>query len=452
MGLFTKFFTKSNPVSAFIVQSPGTTAHKEKDYIKISKEAYQYCSIAFRAIDKIAKSVSKIPIVAYTEDETGERVDLPNTHPLVQLLNRPNPIQSRVDLIYYLTSYKLLDGNGYLVKTHSTGDRNKKTPLELYTVQPNYIFIEKGADGIPNAYKVGSSESNAKRYDVNQVSGRSDIMHWKTFHPTNMWYGLSPMQAAGIHVDTFNQSQLWNYSLLKNGGKPLGAVKYTGENQLSKKQFEEFKTRVKTEVSDAVNAGTVLALDGQFDWVQISTDPVDMDFTENQLNAARFIASVYGVPPQIINIPGENTYSNMQEAKEEFWTDTVIPTAESVVEKLEHWLSPFYDEGIKLTLDYDKIEALERKRTQKREGIVGLVDKGIISRKEARQMLGYDELDANDSLLVPANLIPLSLAEEGVETEEEAEEIEEEKEYIAMLDSKGEPVIKEKKNKGGEDD
>ena len=41
--------------------------------------------------------------------------------------------------------------------------------------------------------------------------------------------------------------------------------------------------------------------------------------------AAREIALAFGVPPMLLGIPGDNTYSNYQEANRAFWRQTVLP-------------------------------------------------------------------------------------------------------------------------------
>jgi phage portal protein BeeE len=41
--------------------------------------------------------------------------------------------------------------------------------------------------------------------------------------------------------------------------------------------------------------------------------------------AAREIALAMGVPPLLLGLPGDNTYSNYAEANRTFWRQTVIP-------------------------------------------------------------------------------------------------------------------------------
>ena len=74
--------------------------------------------------------------------------------------------------------------------------------------------------------------------------------------------------------------------------------------------------------------------------------------------AAREIALAFGVPPMLLAIPGDNTYSNYQEANRVFWRQTVLPLAGRMAAALSQWLSPSFGEGLTLGIDTDKIGAL----------------------------------------------------------------------------------------------
>ena len=66
-------------------------------------------------------------------------------------------------------------------------------------------------------------------------------------------------------------------------------------------------------------------LEGGLDWKPMGLTPKDMDFLEAKNAAAREIALAFGVPPMLLGIPGDNTYSNYQEANRAFYRLTVLP-------------------------------------------------------------------------------------------------------------------------------
>ena len=110
-----------------------------------------------------------------------------------------------------------------------------------------------------------------------------------------------------------------------------------------------------------MNAGRPLLLEGGLDWKAMSLSPKDMDFMEAKHTAAREIALAFGVPPMLLGIPGDNTYSNYQEANRVFWRQTVLPLAQSRRRALAQWLAPAFG-ACWLAVDTDRIDALAADR------------------------------------------------------------------------------------------
>ena len=75
-------------------------------------------------------------------------------------------------------------------------------------------------------------------------------------------------------------------------------------------QFSRLKSELETSFQGARQAGRPLLLEGGLDWKPLSLTPKDMDFIEAKNVAAREIALAIGVPPMLLGIPGDNTYSN----------------------------------------------------------------------------------------------------------------------------------------------
>src|SRR6201999_1922698 len=105
-----------------------------------------------------------------------------------------------------------------------------------------------------------------------------------------------------------------------------------------------------------------LILEGGLDWKAMSLSPQDMDFMEAKHTAAREIALAFGVPPMLLGIPGDNTYSNYQEAYKVFFRGTVLPLAMRIGGALTHWLAPAFGDGIRLAVDIDTVPALAKDR------------------------------------------------------------------------------------------
>ncbi len=78
--------------------------------------------------------------------------------------------------------------------------------------------------------------------------------------------------------------------------------------------------------------------------------------------ASRDVALAFGVPPQLLGIPGDNTYSNYQEARLALWEDIVLPLLCHLRDEFNGWLAPRFGEGLALDIDLDESPALTLRR------------------------------------------------------------------------------------------
>ena len=127
----------------------------------------------------------------------------------------------------------------------------------------------------------------------------------------------------------------------------------------------------------------------------MSLTPKDMDFIEAKHVAAREIALALGVPPMLLGIPGDNTYSNYQEANRTFWRQTVLPLVNRTAKALSTWLSP-------PSVVRSRSAGSRRHRSLefRARGAVGAVDKAtFLTTNEKRAAVGYGPLEEGASEL-----------------------------------------------------
>jgi HK97 family phage portal protein len=231
------------------------------------------------------------------------------------------------------------------------------------------------------------------RFD--QSAALPPILHLTFFNPLDDHYGFSPLEAAAMAVDTHNAAAIWNKALLDNAARPSGALVYDGADgaMLSTLQYERLRKEFDELHQGMRNAGRPLVLEGGLDWKPMSLSPSDMDFLEAKHAAAREIALAFGVPPMLLAIPGDNTYSNYQEANRVFWRQSVLPLAARIGCSLTHWLAPAFGEGLMLSADTDKIEALSPDRA----ALWDRVSKApFLSVNEKRLATGYGPAEGGD--------------------------------------------------------
>lgn len=343
-----------NGMRSYMVM-PGQPVWMDRDYSQFAQEAYVKNVVANRAINMVAVAASSVNIKLNSIRPRAALRDV-KIHPLLDLLWRPNPTQSMSEFFQALYQYKLISGNAFI---QVVGPKDSP-PKELYLLRPDRMMVIAGNGVMPAGYRYKVGEKTLD-FPVDNITGRSRILHLKNFHPLNDWYGLSPVEAAAYSIDQHNQSGAWNQALLQNGARPSGALVVrsdAGGGTLSEDQYNRVKLQIDEQFIGSANAGRPILLEGGLDWKEMSLTPKDMDFVQAKHSSARDIAQAFGVPPQLLGIPGDNTYSNLQEARLALWEQTVIPLVICTCDSLNNWLVPMFDNDLELVPDTDSISAL----------------------------------------------------------------------------------------------
>jgi len=342
------------------INAPGKPVWSGREYGKFADEGYTKNVIAHRSIAMIASGAASVGW-KLSHVKNGVKSEVKN-HPILNLLNRPNPCVGGTEFFETVYSHKLISGNAFVQAAKS----GNNIPQELFALRPDRVAVVAGTDCMPQAYeyKVGDV---VRTFRVDRLTGQSNILHVKKFHPLNDWYGLSSIEAAAYSIDQHNEAGAWNQALLQNGARPSGALIVKGGEKgegayLSEEQYLRVKAQMDEANTGAANAGRPLLLEGGLEWKEMSISPKDMDFINTKNSAARDIALAFGVPPQLLGIPGDATYNNMSEARLSLWEQTILPMIDNMASSLNNWLVPMFDGDLLLSHDLDNISALAPRR------------------------------------------------------------------------------------------
>jgi HK97 family phage portal protein len=356
-----------------------------RDYAGLVRAGVMANAIAYRCVRTIAESAASIPWLLY--DGASELSE----HPLLALLSVPNAHEAGAALFERWYAFLECAGNAYLVAACVNGQVRS-----LDVLRPDRVSIVQGAGGYPIAYNY-TVNGETVRYG-RDASGFLPVMQGRLFHPLNDLYGFSPIEAAANAIDIHNAGAGWTKSLLDNAARPSGALIYRGPEGapgLSEEQFGRLKNELENAYQGATNAGRPMVLEGGLDWQTMSFTPSDMDFSDIRNAAAREIALAFGVPPMLLGIPGDNTYSNYREANLAFWRGTVLPLAARTAQDLTRWLAPKFGETLRIGFDADQVPALAQDREATWDKLNAAT---FLTLNEKRAAAGYGAVEGGDVL------------------------------------------------------
>ncbi len=392
-SLMKRFFpkiekkTSSESIFNYLVFGNGYINGSYSD-LNLAINGYQNNIVAYRCINLIANQAGLINFKLFSN---GKEV---SKHPVLNLLRNPYPTLSKNSFIESIIAYNFIYGNTYIWMI----DRNKSQeyvedePIFLYPLRSDLVCIKDGNNFMPEYYKYQDS-LNMYKFNVTML-GKSNIIHIKTFNPTDEYRGLSPLRPASYSIDQYNEAVKWNFGLLKNGARPSGILSVPKDVDISDGDFSRLKDEINDLFSGGNNTGKPIALKGGMTFTPWSISPVEMDFQATEKNTAAKIALAFGVPLELLNTE-ISKYDNLNAAWTQLWESAVFPIVNDMIDSFNSYLLPRYGDGLELQADFKNVTALIEKNAQRMRTLERIT---FLKINEKRALVGYDGIPEGDVL------------------------------------------------------
>lgn len=332
------------------------------------------------------------------------------THPILDVMECPNVLQSGSEFRYNWCGYKLSTGNAFIHGVKPSFGKNKNLFKELHMMPSQFTEILPGNFMMP-----------IRGYFLN-IDGRripfdpEDVSHSKYFNPDvrsgQGLFGMSPLQAAFRNLSTSNEADVARQRAFQNQGAVGMISSATSDTamRMSGDELKDLSEKYQDKFGGAENFNKVLFTTGMAKWDNMGLSPVDLAIMESKVHDLRTLCSVYSVQSQIFNDPENKIASNLKEAKKAAMTDAIMPLLNSLRDELNLWLVPPYSkqEGRKLFLSPDwKSVAILQEDFQRL--VMWLKNAYWITGNQKLRIMGMEQSsDPNmDKIFAPSNLIEL---------------------------------------------
>lgn len=374
------------------------------EMVKSQAELYQRLSWVNTAVSSISKLSATVKF--NVQKAVGEdTIEIPN-HPFELLLSRPNPLQSRFEFLEATYAYRCLTGNAFWWLNKSSPN---SAPAEMWTISPHRITVVPDTKSYIKGYMYDPGDGSSIPLDV------TEVVHFRSFHPTNPFMGLSPVEAIAIVAAGDLKAQEWNTRFFGDSNARLpGILAFAdpiGDNEWEQLKQDAKNRSNKREIMMLRNVGA-----GGVQWLQAGASQKDMDY----LNGRKFSKEeIFGIfAPGLASMMDVNaTEANAKTGEATLMKLVIHPMLDSVAEKIANDILPLYGEG--LTGEFDEVREKDRLLELSEEEAYSLVHTIAEIRKER---YGDDPLgDERDSML-PAEVKTAPAA--GFEDREKHTEIE----------------------------
>ena len=383
---------EGSEVSLSVPLAPDTSS-TAPDLLPYATRGYDANTIVNACVRELAMGVSSPLYVVERQTAEGgiEQVD----HPL---LNHPNPEQSQNDFIELLTTYLMVTGNAYIMCERGRSG----SIVALRLLRSDRVTVNIGNDGNVHDY---TYEISGKNYQL----PREDVSHLKLPDPANDVYGLSPLTVCSRYLNLDMSVATFLKAYFSNAGVPAGILKLSRRIN-SQQEADAARHKWRSSFGGSTGWHGVAVLDEDASYQQVAPSLKDMDTSAMTRTTETRICAVFSVPPILVGLQSGlevSSYSNYEQARESFISETVSPLVRKVAQFLTRVLE--LDDGTVVRGDTTGVKAFQEDVTVSSDRIVRQWDAGLITLNEARTALGYADLDDGSKRRVPMNIMELDL-------------------------------------------
>ena len=373
---------------------PNLPIHPPGDYRAYAAEGYRKNATVYACVSAIQKAVGAVEW-QLVRRRGGRNIEV-DEHPLLRLLNRPNPETGGAQFWAAHIGFLMIAGNGYIEKI---APERGGPPLELWNLRPDRMKVNPGAlAGLVSGYVYETGIGQGTAIEA------TEVLHRKLWNPLDDVYGMSPVQAAALAIEQANDGHLYNAQLLKNGARPGGVL--VSDKPIPDSTREDVKDRIRRQIAGPGNAGQLMFLGPGVRFEKTGLSPSELEWLAGLAMTVREICKVFDVPPEVVGEHEHATYSNYKEARKSLITEAVLPRLNALVSDLNAWLTPQFDSSLTITYNRDAFPSLQDERSELWDRGLAAMQVGGLSVNEWRQLVGYDEAEWGAVRYVPVNMFP----------------------------------------------
>ena len=343
MNIFTKIFSnikqKTNVITGGfdILKKASVSDITNKNFL----EQYGKSLYVTACISKIAEKVASTELELYrVQNSKGDMKEI-EVHPILDLLNRPNPFQTKTEFWETTIINLKCAGDAYWLKIRNKGGK----VVELWNLRPDLVTINT------------DPEVFIKNYEFEKADGskiplaKEDVVHFKYPDPLNQHFGLSPIKSAARRIQTEDYATTYQMNFFVNSARPDAVIKNKSAT-LSKLQAEELREGWDKKYRGLSNSSKIAILHGDLEYQQISLSQREMDYIESMKFTRDDILVAFKVPKPLLSIVDDVNRANSETAMYIFLSETIKPEVARLCEKINEELV-YIDFGEEFFIDFE---------------------------------------------------------------------------------------------------
>ena len=345
-------------------------------------------------IERIATTIATLPLLVYEDipGKPGQRRLARDAYLFGLLHDSPNAFMTPAEFWIAVLLNLLLRGNGYArIERDAKGDPAALIPMSADQTQP--VILPDGR--LVYEYRIGCDVA---------VLAAENMLHIKGIG--NGVVGLSRLDYMRSTLDEARNAQSSANKLFATSGKPTGllmidAVLNKDQRVAVKERFAEMATG---------STSRLFLLEANMKYQQLSLSPEDMELLATRQFTKQEIGTWFGVPSILINqTEGTTTLgSSAGEIIESYYKLTIRPLLVCIEQALRKRVMTAAQRS-RYVAEFSQDALLRASLKDRAEIYAKMVQNGLKTRNECRQLENDPPHEGGDELTAQTNLAPLRL-------------------------------------------
>lgn len=349
-------------------------------------------------VDFLARNIASIGLHAYRrgDDDTRERI---RSGPLGAILDRPWP---------RVTQYRWIDA---LIHDRCVFDRycavkmrpdDGAAPAGLLRIPPSLVTLDGGSWVAAERIKVKGDRGEV-------LFPLDDVLWLHGYNPTDGRDGLSPMQTLRQILDEDRASHGYRKQMWHNGARMGGVIERPKDagrwGDTARSRFREDFQRLYA--GDGAYAGGTPVLEEGMTFKQLAFDARSSQYIEARKLTREEVAAAFHIPPPMVGLLDNATFSNITEQHKMLYVDTLGPWLTETEQDFALQLLPDLIPGDELPGTYVEFNVAAKMRGSFEEQAAVLqtsVGAPWMTRNEARSRVNLPAVEGGDELVTPLNV------------------------------------------------
>ena len=354
----------------------------------VSIDSALQISAVWACVSILANTVSTLPLIVYANRSNGLR-DVDRDNQLWSILHdSPNSMMTACEFWG-----AMLMNLGFRNNAYARLERDQKGEVfAMWPMAADQVDMQIVAGKVVYLYKVESDVA---------VIAPENVLHIKGMG--NGKLGLSRLEYMRATTSEISNSANAANKLFSAGGKPTGVLMV--DNVLNKEQRAAINANFSEMVTGSISR--LFVLEANMKYQQLSMLPEDMQLLETRNFGVEEIARWFGVPPVMIGHSNVTTWgSGIEQIVEGFYKITLRPMLVNIEQAIKkRVLTPA--QRAKYTVEFN-FEGLLRANIKDRAEVYSkMLQNGVFTRNEARQLENMPPIDGGNKATVQSNMIEL---------------------------------------------